>query len=154
MAEILGSVAAPYTFTLVFMSPQEGHGQGHGEQVLHQDRLAVQNRSLLPLLLHSVAIAALSAPECSAPGTRVYWERTAGRRLHALAPQVATGVVYVVHHCYLVLGQDCTCAATAFLGEPYAFHTCSRNTINTRTVVLYIAQFGLEIEILFSHLRN
>lgn len=78
-------------------------------------------------------------------GPQFYWKRTAGRRLHALGLRISTGALYMVHF-YLVLGQNCTCAAATFLGDPYAFHTCSKNTINTGTTVLYIAQFGLEVQ--------
>lgn len=100
--------------------------------------------------------AVYSAPNCSPQGTTLfYWNRTAWSRLRALWLTTSTGVVYMIHF-YILVGQDndCTFAETTFLWDPYAFHTCSKNTINTRTIVLYITQFGLEIQILVSYPRN
>ena len=59
-------------------------------------------------------------------------------------------------HFYILVGQDkdCTCAERTLLWVPNAFHTCSKNTTHTRTIVLCITQFGLEIKILVSYSMN
>lgn len=100
--------------------------------------------------------AVYCAPNCSPQGTTLFYrKRTAWSSLRALWLRISTGVVYKSHF-YILVGQDnnCTCAETRFLWDPYAFHTCSKNTINKRTIVLCITQFGLEIQILVSYPRN